>query len=83
MSKCEDFLRNLDDKVSTYYAGGRKIKIITEPLKLGEPRIMYTKEQIQQELDELKLKYGEWNFDIPLPFGIWTKGNLGDTPDKT
>jgi SAM-dependent methyltransferase len=38
---------------------------------------MYTKEQIQQELEELKQKYGEWNFDIPLPFGIWTKGNLG------
>jgi SAM-dependent methyltransferase len=38
---------------------------------------MYTKEQIQQELEELKLKYGEWNFDIPLPFGIWTKGNQG------
>ena len=46
-------------------------------MKLGEPRIMYTKEQIQQELNELKLKYGEWNFDIPLPFGIWTKGNIG------
>jgi 2-polyprenyl-3-methyl-5-hydroxy-6-metoxy-1,4-benzoquinol methylase len=38
---------------------------------------MYTKEQIQQELEALKLKYGEWNFDIPLPFGIWTKGNQG------
>jgi len=38
---------------------------------------MYTKEQIQKELDELKLKYGEWNFDIPLPFNVWTKGNLG------
>ena len=38
---------------------------------------MYTKEQIQQELDELKLKYGEWNFDIPLPYGIWTNGNQG------
>ena len=38
---------------------------------------MYTKEQIQQGLDELKNKYGEWNFDIPLPFGIWTKGNQG------
>ena len=38
---------------------------------------MYTKEQIQKELDELKLKYGEWNFDIPLPFDIWTKGNQG------
>ena len=39
---------------------------------------MYTKEQIQNELDELKLGYGEWNFDIPLPFDIWTKGNLGE-----
>jgi SAM-dependent methyltransferase len=39
---------------------------------------MYSKEQIQQGLDELKLRYGEWNFDIPLPYGIWTKGNLGE-----
>ncbi len=39
---------------------------------------MYSKEQIQQGVDELKRKYGEWNFDIPLPFGIWTKGNLGE-----
>jgi len=39
---------------------------------------LYSKEQIQQGLDELRLKYGEWNFDIPLPFDIWTKGNLGE-----
>jgi hypothetical protein len=38
---------------------------------------MYSKEQIQQGLDRLKRAYGDWNFDIPLPFGIWTKGNLG------
>ena len=37
---------------------------------------MYTKEQIQQRLDELRRVYGEWTNDIPLPFGIWTKGNL-------
>ena len=34
---------------------------------------MYSKEQIQQGLDELILEYGEWNFDIPLPYGIWTE----------
>ena len=39
--------------------------------------ILYTKEQIQQGIDELRQKYGEWNFDIPLPFGVWTKGNQG------
>lgn len=39
---------------------------------------MYNREQIQKELDEIKSKYGEWNFDIPLPYGIWTKGNLGE-----
>src|SRR5665647_901511 len=38
---------------------------------------MYSKEQIQQGIDELKQKYGEWNSDIPLPFGIWTDGNQG------
>ena len=21
-------------------------------------------------------QYGDWTYDIPLPFGIWTKGNL-------
>ncbi len=36
-----------------------------------------SKEEILQELEELKSKYGEWNFDIPLPFGVWTKGNEG------
>jgi len=38
---------------------------------------MYSKEQIQHGLDELNREYGEWNFDIPLPFGIWTDGNQG------
>jgi SAM-dependent methyltransferase len=37
---------------------------------------MYSKEQIQQGLDELRREYGDWNFDIPLPFDIWTRGNL-------
>lgn len=35
-----------------------------------------SKESIQQELDELKRKYGDWTYDIPLPFNIWTRGNL-------
>ncbi|MGA2682158.1 MAG: hypothetical protein ABSF44_10215 [Candidatus Bathyarchaeia archaeon] len=37
---------------------------------------MHGKEQIQQELNELRGEYGEWNFDIPLPCDIWAKGNL-------
>jgi SAM-dependent methyltransferase len=37
---------------------------------------MQSKEFVQQKLDELKRKYGEWTFDIPLPFDIWTNGNL-------
>ncbi|MEO7839398.1 MAG: class I SAM-dependent methyltransferase [Anaerolineales bacterium] len=36
---------------------------------------MQSKESIQQELDELKNKYGDWTYDIPLPFNIWTRGN--------
>ena len=35
-----------------------------------------SKEAIQQRLDELKRKYGDWAYDIPLPYGIWTRGNL-------
>jgi len=37
---------------------------------------MLSREQIQRELNELKHQYGEWTYDIPLPYGIWTKGNL-------
>jgi 2-polyprenyl-3-methyl-5-hydroxy-6-metoxy-1,4-benzoquinol methylase len=35
-----------------------------------------SKKAIQERLDELKLKYGDWAYDIPLPHGIWTRGNL-------
>jgi len=37
---------------------------------------MHSREQIQQRLDELRSAYGDWTNDIPLPFDIWTKGNL-------
>lgn len=37
---------------------------------------MYTKTEIELELTRLKKEYGEWSYDIPLPFDIWTKGNL-------
>ncbi len=37
---------------------------------------MYGREELQRTLDELKREYGEWSYDIPLPFDIWTKGNL-------
>lgn len=36
---------------------------------------MQNKEEIQTALDELISRYGEWAFDIPLPHGIWTRGN--------
>lgn len=32
--------------------------------------------EIQKELNQLKSEYGEWSYDIPLPFNIWTRGNL-------
>jgi len=41
---------------------------------LSEP--LQSKEAIEQRLDELKLQYGDWAYDIPLPYGIWTRGNL-------
>jgi len=37
---------------------------------------MYTKESIQSQLDALKRQYGEWTYDIPLPYDVWTRGNL-------
>ncbi len=35
-----------------------------------------TKAEIELQLQELKRLYGEWTYDIPLPHGVWTKGNL-------
>jgi len=37
---------------------------------------MQNRESIQRKLDELKREYGDWTYDIPLPFDIWTRGNL-------
>jgi SAM-dependent methyltransferase len=37
---------------------------------------MESQNEIQKKLDELRYKYGEWSSDIPLPFGIWTRGDL-------
>ena len=37
---------------------------------------MHSREQIQQELNELRRAYGDWTNDIPLPFDVWTRGNL-------
>lgn len=37
---------------------------------------MRSREQIQQRLDEIGREYGDWTYDIPLPFDVWTKGNL-------
>jgi hypothetical protein len=37
---------------------------------------MHSREQIQQGLDALRRAYGDWTYDIPLPFDIWTAGNL-------
>ena len=37
---------------------------------------MLSRKQIQQGLDELRSAYGDWSYDIPLPFDIWTAGNL-------
>ena len=37
---------------------------------------MYSKEKIEQSLNELKREFGDWTYDIPLPFGIWTRGDL-------
>jgi hypothetical protein len=33
------------------------------------------KSALVESLRELARRYGEWTFDIPLPYGVWTKGN--------
>ena len=38
---------------------------------------MYTRESLQAEVHALTQEHGEWSYDIPLPFGIWTRGNEG------
>jgi 2-polyprenyl-3-methyl-5-hydroxy-6-metoxy-1,4-benzoquinol methylase len=38
---------------------------------------MQSKAAIESQLEQLKHKFGEWSYDIPLPHGVWTKGNLG------
>lgn len=39
--------------------------------------VMKTKESLEEAIEELKSEYGEWTYDIPLPFGVWTRGGLG------
>lgn len=37
---------------------------------------MQDRKKLQYALDNLKREVGEWAFDIPLPFDVWTRGNL-------
>jgi hypothetical protein len=37
--------------------------------------MMRNSEELQHALDDLTRKYGEWTYDIPLPFNVWTRGN--------
>jgi len=37
---------------------------------------MQSREELQHALEELKSEHGEWAYDIPLPFNVWTKGDL-------
>jgi hypothetical protein len=34
------------------------------------------KNELIAQLNDLKSKFGEWAYDIPLPFDVWTRGNL-------
>ena len=34
------------------------------------------KEEIIAQIEKFKKQYGNWTYDIPLPFDIWTNGNI-------
>ena len=36
-----------------------------------------TKQELVARIAEIKAAYGEWSYDIPLPHGVWTRGNQG------
>ncbi len=36
-----------------------------------------SKQALIARIAELKAAYGEWSYDIPLPHGVWTRGNQG------
>lgn len=36
---------------------------------------MKTREELEKGLSDHIQKYGEWVYDIPLPHGLWTRGN--------
>ena len=36
---------------------------------------MPTKDLIERGLEKIQQQYGQWSFDIPLPHGVWTRGN--------
>ncbi len=36
-----------------------------------------TREALEAQLAEMVREHGEWTFDIPLPHGVWTRGNRG------
>jgi SAM-dependent methyltransferase len=38
---------------------------------------MMTKSEIEQGLARLREQHGSWAYDIPLPYGLWTRGNQG------
>lgn len=37
---------------------------------------MTTKEELEKGIKELIERHGDWSYDIPLPHGVWTRGNL-------
>jgi len=34
------------------------------------------KNELTGQMNKLKEEYGDWAYDIPLPFDVWTRGNL-------
>lgn len=34
------------------------------------------KKELLEQIENLKREYGAWTYDIPLPFDVWTRGNI-------
>lgn len=37
---------------------------------------MKSREALEAAIEDMRARYGDWSYDIPLPFALWTRGGL-------